>query len=266
MLATPADNPYQEPRSGRLTAWGNALLAGTSSPDDAVTAVQGRDDAHRVTGLPGEVPDSLHGLTWALGRLRTLGAKGLRLALPVAGHPLGLTGPAAFNSLALGAGEAVLAVGVPYGLVPEVEVYGPEGDQGVRVLWQCLPVNEAPPADVPSLDEAERELADGLRQATVLLTRLDVAGAGPETLRALEAFRRRGHREVLAPGYPQRAVRVLESARQVSALLAIAAGGHGAAVSAAEMAARREVLAPLDRTARRAQVAAYNAMVDERRD
>ncbi|MFJ8439290.1 hypothetical protein [Kitasatospora griseola] len=264
MLATPADNPYQEPRSGRLTAWGNALLAGVCSPDDAATAVQGTDDAHRVTGLPGDEPDALHGLTWALGKLRVLGAKGLRLALPVAGHPLGLTGPPAFNALAMGAGEAVLAVGVPYGLVPEVEVYGPEGDQGVRVLWQCLPVNDALPADVPSLFEAERELADGLRQATVLLSRLDVAGAGPETLRALEGFRRRGHRELLAPGYPPRAVRVLESARQVSALLGIAAGGHGAAVSASEMASRREILAPLDRTARRAQVAAYNAIVDER--
>jgi hypothetical protein len=59
-------------------------------------------------------------------------------------------------------------------------------------------------------------------------------------------------------------VRVLESARQVSALLSIAADSHGAAVSAAEMAARAAVLTPLRRIARRAQVAAYNALVDER--
>ncbi|GAA2836756.1 hypothetical protein GCM10010441_71420 [Kitasatospora paracochleata] len=264
MLATPADNPYQESRSGRLTAWGNALLGGHASPDDAAAAVLGSDDAHRVTGLPGDSPGELHGLTWALGRLRALGVKGLRLALPVAGHPLGLTGPAAFNAAALGAGEAVVAVGSTVGLVPEVEHYGPPGDRGVRVLWQCHPVEDALPADVPSLDEAERELADGLREATRLLVRLDVAGAGPEALQALESYRRRGHSEALAPGYPPRAVRVLESARQVSALLGIAAGGHGAAVSASEMAARREVLAPLERTARRAQVAAYNAIVDER--
>jgi uncharacterized protein (UPF0261 family) len=126
-------------------------------------------------------------------------------------------------------------------------------------------VNDGPPADVPSLHEAEFELADGLREATALLTRLDVAGAGPEALRALETYRRRGQAELLAPGYPPRAVRVLQSARQVAALLAIASGGHGAAVSASEMAARRDVLAPLGRTARRAQVAAYNALVDEPR-
>ncbi|MFE4971142.1 hypothetical protein ACFRAR_03385 [Kitasatospora sp. NPDC056651] len=266
MLATPADNPYEEPRSGRLTAWGNALLAGLVPPDDAATAVLGGDESHRVAGLPGDEPGDRHGLTWALGRLRVLGVKGLRLALPSAGHPLGLTGPQAFNERAMGSGEAVLAVGAPLGLVPEVEVYGPVGDRSATVLWRCYEVNDTPPADVPSLHEAERELADGLREATVMLTRLDVAGAGPEALRALDAYRRRGHSELLAPGYPPRAVRVLESARQVAALLSIASGGHGAAVSASEMAARQSALAPLRRTARRAQVAAYNALVDERDD
>lgn len=266
MLATPADNPYEEPRSGRLAAWGSALLAGLVPPDDAAAAVLGDDEAHRVTGLPGDEPGEQHGLTWALGRLRVLGVRGLRLALPSAGHPLGLTGPAGFNERAIAAGEAVLAVGAPLGLVPDVEVFGPAGDRSATVLWRCSTVGDAPPADVPSLDEAERELADGLREATVLLTRLDVAGADPQALRALEAYRRRGHAELLAPGYPARAVRVLESARQVSALLTIAVGGHGTAVSASEMAARQSVLAPLRRTARRAQVAAYNALVDERRD
>ncbi|MDH6129461.1 hypothetical protein [Kitasatospora sp. GP82] len=265
MLATPADNPYEEPRSGRLTAWGNALLAGLVPPDNAAAAVLGEDETHRVTGLPGDTDGEQHGLTWALGRLRVLGVTGLRLALPWAGHPLGLTGPAGFNARALVAGEAVLAIGAPIGLVPEVEVYGPAGDQGVRVLWQCGTVNDGPPTGVPSLHEAERELADGLREATLMLTKLDVAGAGPEALRALEAYRRRGHTELLAPGYAPRAVRVLESARQISALLAIALGGHGAAVSASEMAARREVLAPLVQTARRAQIAAYNSLPDEPR-
>jgi hypothetical protein len=263
MRATPADDPFSESRSGRLVAYGNALLGGFVPPDDAAEAVLGADETHRVTGLPGDSPGELHGLTWALGRLRVLGVKGLRLALPATGHPLGLTGPAPFNAAAMDTGEAVLAVGVPLGLVPETTRVGPAGDQAVTVLWRCYEVNDTPPADVPSLHEAERELADGLREATVLLTRLDVAGAGPDALRALEAYRKRGHSELLAPGYPARAVRILESARQVSALLAIASGGHGAAVSASEMAARREALAPLDRTARRAQVAAYNAMVDE---
>ncbi|MGW7072979.1 hypothetical protein ACWGII_31890 [Streptomyces sp. NPDC054855] len=254
-----------EPRSGRLAAWGNALLAGLVSPDDAVHAMVGDDAVHRVEGLPGE--SGPVGLTLAVGRLRTLGVTGLRVALPAPGHPLGLSGPPAFNARALDAQEAVVAFGAPYGLVPEVSEAGPEGDVHVEVLWHCLPVREAPPADVPSLGEAERELAEALRDATEVLSRLDVAGSGPVAEAAVDAYRARAERgrEALAPGYPPRAVRVLELAQRVGLLISVAyENGHGGAVSASEMAARGEALRPVERTARRAQVAAYNAYVEER--
>ena len=142
----------------------------------------------------------------------------------------------------------------------------------VEVVWHCLPVREGPPADVPSLGEAERELAEALRDATEALL---AAGRGRgrarwrrRRWRRTGRGRRRG-REVLAPGYPPRAVRVLELAQRVGALIDIAqqAGGdgeHGGAVSASEIAARAEALRPVERTARRAQVAAYNAAVEER--
>ncbi|MGW3246748.1 hypothetical protein [Streptomyces sp. NPDC001070] len=256
-----------EPRSGRLAAWGNALIAGLAAPDDAAQEVLADDSVHRISGLPGE--DGPVGLTLGLGRLRALGVSGLRIALPVPGHPLGLSGPPEFNARALAAGEAVIAVGGPaLGLVPEVTEAGPRGDVHVTVEWQCLEVRDAPPADVPSLGEAERELAEALRDATEALARLDVAGAGPAAQAALEAYRARAARgrEVLAPGYPPRAVRVLELAQRVGALVGIATGAqaeHGAAVSASEIAARAELLRPVERTARRAQVAAYNAYVEE---
>ncbi len=225
----------------------------------------GDDAVHRVEGLPGE---SGHvGLTLAMGRLRTLGVTGLRVALPAPGHPLGLSGPPEFNARALEAEEAVVGFGAPYGLVPVVYEAGPEGDVHVEVLWHCLPVREAPPADVPSLGEAERELAEALRDATRVLSRLDVAGSGPVAEAALDAYRARAEagREVLAPGYPPRAVRVLELAQRVGLLISLAyENGHGGAVSASEMAARGQALRPVERTARRAQVAAYNAYVEER--
>jgi hypothetical protein len=255
----------EEPRSGRLVAWGNALLAGLAAPDDVATRIVAGDAAHRVSGLPGEEHGAV-GLTLALGRLRALGVTGLRLALPVPGHPLGLSGPPEFNARALTAGQAAVTVGGAWlGLVPEVREAGPEGDVHVEVEWQCLPVRDAPPADVPSLGEAERELAEALRDATDALARLDVAGAGPAAQAALEAYRARAARgrEVLAPGYPPRAVRVLELAQRVAALVEIAADGHGAAVSASQIAARAELLRPVERTARRAQVAAYNSYVEE---
>ncbi|MFJ7132986.1 hypothetical protein [Streptomyces fungicidicus] len=255
------------PRSGRLAAWVNALLAGLVSPDDAVLAVVGEDAVHRVEGLPGE-PAPV-GLTLALGRLRALGVTGLRVALPVPGHPLGLSGPPEFNARALEVEEAVVCEGAAFGLVPEVREAGPEGDVHVEVVWHCLPVREAPPADVPSLGEAERELAEALREATEVLTRLDVAGSGPVAEAAIDAYRARAAAsrglEVLAPGYPPRAVRVLELAQRVGALVALAeGGGHGGAVSASEMAARAVALRPVERTARRAQVAAYNSVVEAR--
>ncbi|MDQ0953544.1 hypothetical protein QFZ24_007467 [Streptomyces phaeochromogenes] len=256
---------HSEPRSGRLAAWGNALLAGFASPDDAVVAIVGEDAVHRVEGLPGETAPV--GLTLALGRLRALGVTGLRVALPAPGHPLGLSGPPDFNARALDAEEAVVCHGAALGLVPEVSEAGPDGDVHVEVVWHCLPVREAPPADVPSLGEAERELAEALRDATEMLSRLDVAGSGPVAEAAIDAYRARAERgrEVLAPGYPPRAVRVLELAERVGLLISVAfENGHGGAVSASEMAARSEALRPVERTSRRAQVAAYNAFVEER--
>lgn len=254
-----------EPRSGRFAAWGNALLAGLVSPDDAVLTIVGDDAVHRMEGLPGE--SAPVGLTLALGRLRALGVTGLRVALPAPGHPLGLSGPPEFNARAMDAEEAVVCHGAAFGLVPEVYEAGPDGDVHVEVVWHCLPVREAPPADVPSLGEAERELAEALREATEVLARLDVAGSGPVAEAAIDAYRARAERgrEVLAPGYPPRAVRVLELAQRVGVLIDLAHGNrHGGAVSAGEMGARAEALRPVERTARRAQVAAYNSVVEER--
>ncbi|MGW0085603.1 hypothetical protein [Streptomyces sp. NPDC003393] len=271
-----------EPRSGRLAAWGNAFLAGLVSPDDAVLAIVGEDAVHRVEGLPGE--SGPVGLTLALGRLRTLGVEALGVALPAPGHPLGLSGPPEFNARALEAEEAVVCHGAAFGLVPEVYEAGPEGDVHVEVVWHVLPAREAPPADVPSLGEAERELAEALREATEVLSRLDVAGSGPVAEAAIDAYRARvdgaarsassrgggrvtggSGREVLAPGYPPRAVRVLEMAQRVGLLISLAYdNGHGGAVSASEMAARGAALRPVERTARRALVAAYNSVVEER--
>jgi hypothetical protein len=273
-----------EPRSGRLAAWGNSLIAGLVSPDEAVHRIVDEDALHRVEGLPEE--SAPVGLSLGLGRLRALGVTGLRVALPAPGHPLGLSGPPDFNARAMAAGEAVIASGErPLGLVPEViergfTAAGPGAgvrgkDVHVEVVWHCLPARDAPPADVPSLGEAERELAEALQDATELLTRLDLAGSGPVAQAAIEAYRARAGRgrEVLAPGYPPRAVRVLELAQRVGALIAIAHGPggaagagreHGAAMSASEITARAEALRPVERTARRAEVAAYNAYVEER--
>jgi hypothetical protein len=247
-------------RSGRLTAWGNAVLAGLSSPDEAADRVVCADEPHRVADLPGEpAPVSL---AFAFGRLRALGASGLLLALPAPGDPLGLPGPTAFNESATAAGEAVLVPGAGLGLVPEIGRYGPPGDEAVRVEWRCHEVDPRPGFDAPSLAEAERQLAETLRAATEALAALDVARWRPEAAGALAAIRRHDPAEGLAPGYPARAVRVLAQAERLAAIVALAAEDPGAAASATAISARADQLRPLERATRRARVAAYNAVLE----
>ena len=139
-----------EPRSGRLAAWGNALLAGLVSPDDAVLAIVGEDAVHRVEGLPGEsgARRAHAGARAGCGRS---GRPGCGSRCPLPGHPLGLSGPPEFNARALEAEEAVVCHGARARARARGDEAGPAGDVHVEVVWHCLPVREAPPADVPSL-------------------------------------------------------------------------------------------------------------------
>lgn len=247
------------PRSVRLASWGTAVLAGRVSPDTAAERVVGSDGAHRVAGLPGlEEPVSL---PLALARLRSRGVSGLRLALPAPGDPAGLPGPAELNHLAVEAGEAVLTVGDPWlGLVPSLEV---GTAPGARVLWRAHPAGCSPGAGLPTLSEADRALRTALAEATEELTRMDVArgraAAQPVLARLLDDRALEG---ALAPGCPARAVGVLALARRVAGIVALAAEAPGGAVSAQEMARRTAVLRDLARTARHAQAAACNAVLE----
>lgn len=247
--------------SVRLAAWGGACLGGRASPDEAAVRVWAGDEPHQVTGLPTEPgPTSL---PVALGRLRAGGASALLLVLPAPGDPLGLPGPLEFNQAALDAAEAVLTVGgPPLALVPLVGRHGPPGDQTVTVTWQVWPVRPYRPGDLPSLPEAEQELAQAVRTVADELHRLDVARWEPEAAAAVAVLRRpSGLDDPLPAGYPPAARRVLALSRRVAAIAALAARTEGAAVTGTEMAARASALQPLERASRRAQVAAVNALV-----
>jgi hypothetical protein len=256
-----------EHRSGRLVAWGNAWIGGHTSLDTAAERIQeDGDEPHRASGVPGE--DGQIGLTVALGRLRQAGAVGFRLALPRTGDPLGLCGPVEFNQAAMAAGEAVLVAGAPFGLIPSITPYGPESDRGHMVLWQVFAVDPTTVPDVPTLSEAERELASAMREATEELVRLDVARWRPEVAETLEAIRGHGRtpEAVLAPGYPPRAIKVLTQAQRLAAIADLASADDGAAVSATQSRIRTSLLSGLERTTRRAQLAAYHAILEPGRD
>ena len=253
MSAAATPGPGAVPLAGLLATWGTAFLQGRVSADDLITAVGG-DQPQRVAGLDDD-PTPL-GVAVALATLRRAGASALRPVLPVPGDVLGVPGPASFVRAATAAGQAVLTVGPPWwGLVPEE----PEGEAG-PVVWRALRVDpQIGPAGLPSLAEADRALAEALRESTAAMAGLDLAGGRDEVETDLARAWRRVPRAALPEVLPARAIALLDRATRVTAILAVADRHQGAAVTAAEAAARRAALRPLATAARHAVVAAFAA-------
>ena len=221
------------PDSARLAWWGTAWLRGHVAPDDLMDAVIG-DDATHTAGD--------EGLVTALGRVRVAGGHGLGLALPAAGDPLGLGGPRELNDAALAAGEAVVAVGAPLALVPV--------RAGAAVSWQLL---DALPRQLPDVGEADRELRRTTLAAADALATLDVARWRPEVA---DLFLARSQAPVPAPpGIPPRCVDLAGRGLTALTIVELALQDDGSAVSASQVALRRDAVLPLERAGRRAVVA-----------
>lgn len=234
------------PRSALLTLWLNAVLDGNVGPDDFARAVRDADPHHLVLDWP-EASSTL-GLEQLPGAVRLLGGTRAALALPVPGDPLGLAGPAGFNTAAVDLAEAVVVVGPrPVGLLPELDAR--------TVVWTATPA-EAPVVLDPY--EEGRLLRQVLLAATAELVRLDVASWQPEIPDLLLNLQ---HREPLAvpPGTPLRAIETLERAELCLEIVALARDDDGGAVSSFEVSARSRCLNDLDVAARRALVAVCSA-------
>lgn len=233
------------PLSLRFAWWGTAWLRGLVSADDFLDAVRGEDAQHLIGDLAG----TLDGLLVGMGRLRSAGAVGVGLALPVEGDPVGLGGPATFNHAALEAGEAVVLIGAPIGLAPE--------RTGRAVIWQEYAAQRRQIEDVGACDRALRA---ALPAAADELARLDVARWRPEV--ADELLDLGGHDHLQAPdGTPERCTDLAGRALFAQAIVELALSDDGGAVTAAETAARRNALMPLERCVRRALVAAASPEV-----
>jgi hypothetical protein len=236
--------PYPTlPLSAHLAVWFSAWIAGRVSLDEARDAVVGDDAEHHVAGLPGE-PDVVP-LILAFGKLRASGVTTAGLALPRPGDPLGLGGPAPFNSAALEQEEAVVLEGAEHGLVPH--------RAGAGVVWQCH--GAASRRQVPDPSEADTALRQQVLAAADTLAALDVARWRPEVADELMALRQTPDLDLPA-GMAPRAVRLLGLASRCCRIVELALVDDGGAVSASEAERRRAALEPLDRAARRALVAA----------
>lgn len=246
--------------SAPLVAWGNAWLAGAVGLDDAVDAVERTHGPQVVAGLQ-DGDDGERPLRDGLGLLRAGGLAGMRLALPAAGDPLGLTGPPELNAAGVEVGEVTLldVPDSPMGLIPAEDR---RGSSYVGVRWTVHPARGGRP-DIPMLPEAEQRLTVAMRDATQTLVDLDVPRWHPEAAETLAAIRNGPRDEPsseLPEIYPPRAHRVAALASRLSLVLGIALSDEGGAVAASEMSGRREALRELDRAVRRAWVAAYNSV------
>lgn len=240
------------PEAARLAWWGTAWLRGQVAPDLLADAVIGEDATHLVGGLHalGLSPDEVtEGLLLGLGRLRVEGATALGATFPVEGDPVGLGGPRPFNDAALEVGEAVVAVGAGIGLVP-IRV-------GAAVTWSAY---RAERRQLPDVGEADRLLRTALLESAQALADLDVARWRPEVADRLMNLR---HRAPVSapPGVPARCVDLAARGLQATEIVDLALEDDGGAVSAAEIASRREALVPLARAGRRALVAACSPEV-----
>lgn len=225
--------------SVRLCWWGTAWLRGHVVSDQLVDGVVGDDAGHLVGNADGAEP-----LVLGLGRLRSVGATGFGLALPVAGDPLGLGGPPGFNAAALAAGEAVVTTSAEVGLVP-VRV-------GASVTWEEHPAQRR---QVPDVGEADRSLRAALLETADELARLDVARWRPEVADELIDLRH-PHPVEAPPGVPSRCLALAGRGIQAMTIVELALVDDGGAISAHEVEQRREALVPLERAGRRALVAA----------
>jgi hypothetical protein len=234
------------PAAARLVVWGNAVLGGGVSPDEAADRVTGpADAAHRMVGLPGE--DGAVSLPYAFARLSALGVTSLRLVLPRPGDALGLPGPPAFNERAVAAGAAVLTRGhLALGLLGEL-----------RGSWTAHRVDHDSRPAMP-LTDAEKDLRRVVRTAAARLAHLDVARWHPAAADVLAHPAANGSGPLprsLAPT----ARLVMDTSLRLLSVVDVARRDDGAAVSATEMAERREVLREIDVVARRALEAACGA-------
>jgi hypothetical protein len=275
--------------SATLSIWANAWLAGKAAPDDvldallcwaptqSVTAYDAVAAGH--TGLPWpDVHDAgavslLQTLRTAAGRTAA-GTPSITVVLPVPGDVRGLTAGTQFERDALAASEAVIVTHpddprMSVGLVPEFDYDEPDDELAIPHLralsWTVYSLPGIPTLDGTELGEAEYALRLAVRSAADALTAIGLGSAGvdvddPRGLveQLLESTRQH---QVPEPA-PSRALRVLENAAHVDAIITVSAGlTRIGTQSLSEAQIATDALRPLAAVVRSARMAALSAIL-----
>jgi hypothetical protein len=275
--------------SATLSVWANAWLAGKAAPDDVLDALSCWAPAQSVTAYDA-VAAGHTGLPWpdvhdagAVSLLQTLraaagrpssGTPSIKVVLPVPGDVRGLPAGTQFERDALSAGEAVVVAnpddpGVAVGLVPEFGYDESDDDALVPELsalsWTVYSLPGVPVIDEAELGEAEYALRLAVRSAADALTSIGLGSNGVEIddpRGLVEQLLESGRQHQIPEPAPSRALRVLENAAHVDAIITVSAGlSRIATQSLSEAQIATHALRPLAAVVRSARTAALSAIL-----
>jgi hypothetical protein len=250
--------------SATFAVWSSAWLNGAAASDDVLDALLAWGEAHDVVAADAMAAETFD-LPLAFNRpatpvqllvaLRAHGATSLGFVLPAPGDVRGLGGGGAFTDAAIRAGEAVLLSEIGYGLVPEPIAEG-------LVRWTVFSLRTPTPLEYLGLGDAEHGMTDAIRESAGALQALNVASDRPGVRAELSARLRSVPHVQWPDGTPARALRVLQRAEEVAAILAIAQTDEpGGALSASAANQRADALRPLFDAVRHARAASVNEAV-----
>jgi hypothetical protein len=277
-----------------LAVWANAWLAGVAAPDDVLDALSLWAPRHSVTAYDADAAGRT-GLPWPdltdagavslLQALRTsasapAGESAISVALPVPGDVRGLAPGSQFTMDAIAAGEAITVThgaSRAIGLVPEftyddaLDAIDHDADSDdydadpTGLSWTVYSVPAVRASDHTDLGHAEYELRSAVRAAADALTTLRAGMTVDDTTdpRALvEQVLESAHLHRAPEHAPDRALRVLQNAAHVDAIITVSAGLMPIGLqSSSEMQIANDALRPLGGIVRSARLAAVSAIL-----
>jgi hypothetical protein len=271
-----------------LSVWANAWLAGVAAPDDVLDALSQWAPRHSVTAYD-SVAAGRTGLPWpdlndagAVSLLQTLrtaaGPPGstpsIGVVLPVPGDVRGLPAGTQFQRDAVTAGEAIIVARDPFaaiGLVPEFDYDDDIEDESefepelCALSWTVYSVPDAPTVEYVDLGDAEYTLRSAVRSAAEALGALRAGAAGADVAdpRGLvEQVLESGRQHRIPDHAPTRAMRVLENAAHVDAIITVSSGLIPSGLqSSTEVQIASDALRPLSGVVRSARMAAVGAIL-----
>jgi hypothetical protein len=270
-----------------LSVWANAWLAGVAAPDDVLDALSQWAPRHSVTAYD-SVAAGRTGLPWpdlndagAVSLLQTLrtaaGPPGstppIGVVLPVPGDVRGLPAGTQYQRDAMTAGEALIVArdaSAAIGLVPEFDYDDIEDEsefepEPCALAWTVYSVPGAPTVEYVDLGEAEYALRSAVRSAAEALGALRAGAAGADVAdpRGLvEQVLESGRLHQIPDHAPTRALRVLDNAAHVDAIITVSSGLIPSGLqSSSEVQIASDALRPLTSVVRSARMAAVGAIL-----